>query len=85
MPIPGGQLRLREAKRPTTHDRATPASWLQLRGRRGLRELVHGLVDWMPRLPAGEIEPVDEQAATLSRKAHDPALVEFQRMLDGLS
>jgi hypothetical protein len=63
---------------------ATPAAWLRLRGRRGLRELVHGLVDWMPRLPVGEIEPVDERAAAaaLSKQAADPAVVEFQRMLD---
>jgi hypothetical protein len=64
---------------------AAPSDWLRLRGRRGLRELVHGLVDWMPRLPAGELEPIDEKAtaAALSRHAHDPAVVEFQRMLDG--
>jgi hypothetical protein len=62
---------------------ATPAQWLIARGHRGLRELTYGLVDWMPRLPAGEIEPVDEDAAAQMLAAHadTPGTAEFLRML----
>lgn len=63
---------------------STPAQWLAARGRRGLRELTYGLVDWMPRLPAGEIEPLDESTVADAMAAHaeSPATVEFQRMLN---
>ena len=62
---------------------ATPAQWLLTRGQRGLRELTYGLVDWMGRLPAGEIEPVSESAASEAIAAHadTPGTAEFQRML----
>lgn len=62
---------------------ATPAQWLIARGHRGLRELTYGLVDWMPRLPAGEIEPVDEDGAAKMLAAHadTPGTAEFLRML----
>ncbi len=65
----------------------TPAQWLTARGRRGLRELSYGLVDWMPRLPAGEIEPVKESAASEAMAAHadTPQAAEFQRMLGELA
>lgn len=62
---------------------STPAQWLVDRGHRGLRELTYGLVDWMPRLPAGEIEPLDESAASEAIAAHagTPGTAEFLRML----
>jgi hypothetical protein len=62
---------------------STPAQWLMTRGQRGLRELTYGLVDWMPRLPAGEIEPVNEDAVAGAIAAHagTPETAEFLRML----
>jgi hypothetical protein len=64
---------------------STPAQWLVARGHRGLRELTYGLVDWMPRLPAGEIEPVQKDAAAKAIAAHRraPETAEFLRMLGG--
>lgn len=62
---------------------ATPAQWLLARGHRGLRELTYGLVDWMPRLPAGEIEPVNEDHVAKLLAAHADArgTAEFLPML----
>jgi hypothetical protein len=62
---------------------STPAQWLLARGQRGLRELTYGLVDWMPRLPAGEVEPVQEDVAAETIAAHERTLetAEFLRML----
>lgn len=63
---------------------ASPASWLAERGERGLGELIHGLVDWMPRLPAGELAVIDEREASraLERAGdEDEGVREFQRML----
>jgi hypothetical protein len=62
---------------------STPAQWLMARGHRGLRELTYGLVDWMPRLPTGEVEPVNEDAAAEAITAHAgaPETAEFLRML----
>lgn len=62
---------------------STPAQWLVARGHRGLRELTYGLVDWMPRLPAGEIEPVQEDAAAKAIATHGgtPETAKFLRML----
>jgi hypothetical protein len=62
---------------------STPAQWLMTRGHRGLRELTYGLVDWMPRLPAGEIKPVNETAASEAIAVHvgTPETAEFLRML----
>jgi hypothetical protein len=64
----------------------SPAEWLAARGHRGLRELTYGLVDWMPRLPAGEIEPVDEGATreAPATNAGIPGAAEFSRMLGEL-
>ena len=64
----------------------TPAQWLTARGHRGLRELTYGLVDWMPRLPAGELEPIEEHATseTMTLPADTPEAAEFLRMLSEL-
>ena len=61
----------------------TPAQWLTARGHRGLRELTYGLVDWMPRLPAGELEPIEKHATSETRTPHaeTPEAAEFLRML----
>jgi hypothetical protein len=61
----------------------TPAQWLAARGHRGLRELTYGLVDWMPRLPAGELEPIEEPARSGASTPHaeTPEAAEFLRML----
>jgi hypothetical protein len=62
---------------------ATPAQWLIARGHRGLHELTYDLVDWMLRLPAGEIEPVTEDSVAQMIAAHTdtPGTAEFLRML----
>jgi hypothetical protein len=64
----------------------TPAQWLAARGHRGLRELTYGLVDWMPRLPADELEPIKERATseTMTPHADTPEATEFLRMLSEL-
>jgi len=64
----------------------TPAQWLAARGHRGLRELTYGLMDWMPRLPAGELEPIEERAASKAMTPHadTPEAAEFLRMLSEL-
>jgi hypothetical protein len=64
----------------------TPAQWLTTRGPRGLRELTYGLVDWMPRLPAGELEPIEEPARSGASTPHaeTPEAAEFLRMLSDL-
>jgi len=64
----------------------TPAQWLATHGRRGLHQLIYGLVDWMPRLPAGEIEPAKESAASQAVAAHagTAGTTEFRQMLDDL-
>jgi hypothetical protein len=64
----------------------TPAQWLAARGQRGLRELTYGLVDWIPRLPAGELEPIEEDATpeAIVPPADTPEAAEFLRMLSEL-
>jgi len=64
----------------------SPAQWLAARGHRGLRELTYGLVDWMPRLPAGELEPIEEPArpGTSTSQADTPEGTAFLRMLSEL-
>jgi hypothetical protein len=61
----------------------TPAQWLTARGHRGLRELTYGLIDWMPRLPAGELESIEGEATPegLASPADTPEAAEFLRML----
>ncbi len=65
----------------------SPARWLRSRGSIGLRELTHGMVDWMPRPPDRDLEPIDaEQARAYLDKAaeHDEGAAELKRMLAGL-
>jgi hypothetical protein len=65
----------------------TPSEWLHERGPTGLRELTYGLVDWSPRLPAGQLEGFDEdEASALLRAgaAEDENVREFARMLAAL-
>jgi hypothetical protein len=62
----------------------SPARWLRSRGHIGLRELTFGLVDWMPRLPDTDLEPIDEERARayLEEAAdHDEGAAELKRML----
>jgi hypothetical protein len=61
----------------------TPAQWLAARGHRGLRELTYGLLDWMPRLPAGELEPIEKDTTpeAMALPADTPEAAEFLRML----
>jgi hypothetical protein len=62
----------------------TPAEWLRERGAIGLRELTYGMVDWMPRLPDGELSDIDEESAWLAMLAaakEDAGVREFRRML----
>ena len=61
----------------------TPAQWLAARGHRGLRELTYGLLDWMPRLPAGELEPIEKDTTpeAMALSADTPEAAEFLRML----
>lgn len=62
----------------------SPAAWLHLHGRRGLRSLVSGLVEWMPTLPDEEPEPLDEELARSLREravaADVPGARELERM-----
>ena len=63
---------------------SSPARWVRTRGPVGLRELTHGMVDWMPRLPDRDLEPVDaEQARAYLDEAaeHDAGAAELRRML----
>jgi hypothetical protein len=63
---------------------SSPARWIRSRGRIGLRELTHGMVDWMPRLPDRDLEPIDadEAQAHLDEAAeHDAGAAELKRML----
>lgn len=63
---------------------ASPARWLRSRGHVGLREMTFGLVDWMPRLPDTDLEPIDEEQARayLEEAAdHDEGAAELKRML----
>ena len=63
---------------------ATPAEWIRSSGRTGLRQLVYGMVDWMPRVPAADLEPVDERDAIARLEATakmDPGAREVRRML----
>lgn len=65
----------------------SPARWLRSRGRTGLRELTAGMVDWMPRLPEGDLEPINagQARAALGEAAdHDEGAAELRRMLGGL-
>ena len=63
---------------------SSPAQWIRSRGRIGLRELTYGMVDWMPRLPDRDLEPIDadEAQAYLDEAAeHDAGAAELKRML----
>jgi hypothetical protein len=65
----------------------SPALWLRSRGPIGLRELTHGMVDWMPRPPDRDLEPIDaEQARAYLDEAseHDEGAAELRRMLADL-
>jgi hypothetical protein len=66
---------------------SSPARWLQSRGRSGLRELTYGMVDWMPKLPEADLEPLpdddlDEALRVAART--DEGVREFERMLAAL-
>ena len=66
---------------------SSPARWLRSRGAVGLRELTHGMVDWMPRLPERDLEPVDaEHARAYLEEAaeRDEGAAELRRMLADL-
>ena len=66
---------------------SSPARWVRSRGPIGLRELTHGMVDWMPRLPDRDLEPIDaEQAREYLDEAaeHDEGAAELRRMLADL-
>lgn len=66
---------------------SSPARWIRSRGRVGLRELTHGMVDWMPRIPVRDLEPIDaEQALAYLNKAadRDADAAELKRMLSEL-
>jgi hypothetical protein len=63
---------------------SSPAEWIRSRGRIGLRELTYGMVDWMPRLPDRDLEPIDAEKAQayLDEAAeHDAGAAELKRML----
>jgi hypothetical protein len=63
---------------------SSPARWVRTRGPIGLRELTHGMVDWMPRLPDRDLEPIHarEAMAYLNEAAeHDAGAAELKRML----
>ena len=62
----------------------SPARWVRSRGSIGLRELTHGMVDWMPRLPDRDLEPIDVERARayLDEAAErDEGAAELRRML----
>jgi hypothetical protein len=62
----------------------SPAAWLQRHGHVGLRQLTHGMVDWMPKVREADLEPIDsdEADAALQRAVEsDEGAREFQRML----
>lgn len=62
----------------------SPANWIRSRGRIGLRELTHGMVDWMPRVPDRDLEPIDSAEAQVyldETAGHDPGAAELKRML----
>lgn len=66
---------------------SSPARWLRSRGMIGLRELIHGMVDWMPRLPERDLDPIDMERAWayLDEAAeHDQGAAELKRMLAAL-
>jgi hypothetical protein len=63
---------------------SSPARWVRSRGPVGLRELTYGMVDWMPRLPDRDLEPIDaDQARAYLDEAseHDEGAAELRRML----
>lgn len=63
---------------------SSPANWIRSRGRIGLRQLTHGMVDWMPRLPDHDLEPIDaeEAQAYLDEAAgYDAGAAELKQML----
>jgi transcriptional regulator with XRE-family HTH domain len=65
-----------------------PGRWVDERGEAGLRQLVSSLVDWMPRLAQGELEPVDPQEADAALEAYaavDEGSQEFKKFLSELS
>jgi hypothetical protein len=66
---------------------STPARWVRSRGPVGLRELTWGMVDWMPRLPDRDLEPINaEQARAYLDEAaeRDATAAELKRMLSEL-
>jgi hypothetical protein len=66
---------------------SSPARWIRTRGPIGLRELTRGMVDWMPRLPDRDLEPINAQEAMayLDEAAeHDEGAAELKRMLADL-
>lgn len=64
----------------------SPAYWLRGRGARGLRELVFGMVDWMPRVPERDLDPipVDEDVDRLEGADDRAARNELNRMISEL-
>lgn len=63
---------------------SSPAEWLQRHGQVGLRQLTHGMVDWMPKVQEADLEPIDsdEADAALQRAVEtDEGVREFERML----
>jgi hypothetical protein len=67
---------------------SSPANWIRSRERIGLRELTHGMVDWMPRLPDRDLEPIDAQEAQAyldEAAGHDAGAAELKRMLAALA
>lgn len=66
---------------------SSPSRWLRSRGPIGLRELTRGMVDWMPRPPDRDLEPIDAEGAraNLDEAAkHDEGAAELVRMLSEL-
>lgn len=75
-------------KAPLPNLRGTsPAQWVRSRGQVGLRELTYGMVDWIPRIPDRDLEPIDaERALAYLDKAaeRDADAAELKRMLSEL-
>lgn len=62
----------------------SPAQWLGSRGWTGLRELMSGMVDWMPRFPEDDLDPIDDaqvQAFLDDVEDKDPIRSELRRMV----
>jgi hypothetical protein len=61
---------------------ATPAMWLNAYRKAGLDQLTRGLVEWMPKIPEYDLEPV---AVAETRETDNSAVREFERVLAELS